>query len=201
MRNFMSISWPTSEQKRLQQVVTVHDQGLQDMTPVWESPDDNQSVAEVIRNRARLSFVRMESPDGKKWAPLSLKYIFRKAGFKIGKGGKKTKLAKGLTFNSIARAEKILDDTGQLRRAATRRGDPGQFVKASPRSMVFTVTRMAGAFNVGAIHQTGGQYTPQRQWFGLRIPDDLRLLRFKIIAYLMHLKGMATAITGSWSYK
>jgi len=160
--------WPIGERRAVRQVLQVYDFGLKDLTPVWDKFIPN------IRRRHSVTFRQMASPFGETWAPLSSAYAAWKAVHFPGK--------------------RILERTGALRRAASTKGAPGQFIKIDPLAFTFAVSRLSGAFDVGRIHQLGGSKMPRRTWLGLKLPDDLIALQAQIKGYLLRLKGKAVAI-------
>jgi phage gpG-like protein len=159
--------WPIGERRAIHQVITVHSLGLKDLREVWDRFIPN------IRRRHSVTFRQMTSPFGEGWAPLSTAYAKWKAKHFPGK--------------------RILERTGELRRAASTKGAPGQFIEMRPMGFTFTVMRFNGFFNVGRIHQQGGKHMPRRTWLGL-MPDDAIALQAQIKAYFNRLKGKAVAI-------
>jgi len=160
--------WPVGEQRAVRQVLQVYSLGLKDLREIWDKFIPN------IRRRHRLTFLTETSPFGEWWAPLSGPYqTWKERHF---------------------RGKRILQRTGALRKAASVKGAPGQFIVMDPLAFTFTVSRMSGTFDVGRIHQTGGSVMPRRTWMGLKTPDDLIALQAQIKGYLLRLKGKAVAI-------
>lgn len=154
--------WPISERTAIRQVLRVHSLGLTDLREVWDRFIPN------IRRRHSVTFRQMASPFGEIWAPLTPRY----AAWKLKHFGDK----------------RILERTGALRRAASEKGAPGQFIEMQPLRFVFGV-------NLGsiypAVHQAGKK---RRTWLGLKVPDDLIALQAQIKAYFLRLQGKVTAI-------
>jgi len=169
--------WPLGERRAVRQVLAVHSLGLKDLTPVWDKFIPN------IRRRERLTFLSGQSPFGETWPALSPQYAAQK-----GRSGGMRKGGIASVFRSI------LVSTGALRKAASVKGAPGQFIQIQPLGFTFAVSRLSGAFDVGRIHQMGGSKMPRRTWLGLKLPDDLIALQAQIEGYLRRLKGKAVAV-------
>lgn len=161
--------WPIGEQRAIRQVLTVNSLGLKDLREIWDTFIPN------LRHSHSVTFLQMTSPFGEAWALLSQEYAKWKAKRFPGK--------------------RILEQTGALRRAASDKGAPGQFIEMRPLGFTFSVSRMRGTFNVATIHQAGGKFMPRRTFVGLKLPGDLIALQGQIKAYFLRLKGKATAIS------
>jgi hypothetical protein len=172
--------WPVGEQRAVRQVLQVYSMGLKDLREVWDKFIPN------IRRRERLTFMSGQSPFGETWPALSPEYAAQK-----GRSGGTRKI-RGGGVASVFRP--ILVRTGALRKAASVKGAPGQFIKIDPLAFTFAVSRLSGAFDVGRIHQTGGSKMPRRTWLGLKLPDDLIALQTQIEGYLLRLKGKIVAV-------
>jgi hypothetical protein len=97
----------------------VNSLGLKDLREVWDRFIPN------IRHRHQYTFQHVASPFGEAWAPLSTKYAQWKAKHFPGK--------------------RVLERTGELRRAASDKGAPGQFIQMDPLAFTFAVSRLSGA--------------------------------------------------------
>lgn len=172
--------WPVGEQRAVRQVLSVYSLGLKDLREVWDKFIPN------IRRRHRLTFLSGVSPFGEAWPALSPKYAVAK-----GRSGGTRKI-RGGGIASVFRP--ILVSTGALRKAASVKGAPGQFIQLDPLAFTFGVSRMSGTFDVGRIHQTGGSKMPRRTWMGLKKQEDLIALQTQIEGYLRRLKGQIVAV-------
>jgi hypothetical protein len=166
--------WPIGEQRAIRQVLSIYSFGLKDLREIWDKFIPN------IRRRESVTFRQAASPFGETWAP------------RKNPGGKIRKRRGG----GIAQAWRpMLVRTGTLKKAATQKGAPGQFIEMQPTWFTFGVDRRsASGFDIGRIHQVGGSKMPRRTWLGLKVPDDLIALRAQTIAYLKKLKGQIVAI-------
>lgn len=105
-----------------------------------------QSGIYMIGQNTR-NFINESTPDGKKWKPLSKATIARR------KKGKKKK-----------RSDKILQDTGILKRSVTA----GKNIEVTKNSMVIEAHRKSGNVDIARVHQLGSRKRkiPARPFLG-----------------------------------
>ena len=166
-----TFEWPTGQRTAIRQTLVEHSLVLDDLRPVW------QRFVAYIRRRHKRTFESQTSPFGQAWPPLSEPYATRK--------------------RAMFGAKPILQATGALMRAASRKGAPGQIIIMEPRAMTYGV---ALGKVYPAVHQrserTRKDGTPiKRTWLGLNTEQDIRVgLRAEIAGYLRERIGKVSAV-------
>lgn len=163
MAEAFTFTWPDTEQTAIRQSLVMTSGALADMRPVWDN------FIPYLRRRHHTTFQRQANPfTGAGWPQLSPAYAeWKEAHFP------------GLP---------ILVLTGRMKRAATRKGAPGQVIDMQPRSMVFGVD-IGRVYPI--VHQTGGIHHPQRSWLGMSLPQDFVALKGYIKKHLAAAQGKA----------
>lgn len=151
------MEWDTGERERVKTFIRVPNEVMANLKPVWKIIIPN------MRQRESVTFRRQQNPiTRKRWPDLEPTYKERKEKMYPGK--------------------RILEATGLLRRAASRKGAPGQVVVMKRNGMVFGV-------ELGVIyplvHQTTGRSrkdgTPiKRVWFGFTAKELALMVKFAI---------------------
>lgn len=152
----MTFSWPAPEQRRVEQTIEVSRAMVTDWRPVFNIVIPN------MRQRLSVAFRRQSDPvTDEAWTPLSPKY----------------KIWKQKNFPG----KRILECTGALRRAATKKGAVGQVVIVETKSMTFGVE--LGIYPL--VHQTTmltrkDGASRRRMWLGFKLKDLALMFEFAI---------------------
>lgn len=144
----IEFSWPAGERKKIVQAIQVPAEIMQDMRPVFKI------VVPNFRQRHSVTFRRMVDPITRKpWAALSEAYAEIKEKKFPGK--------------------RILEATGTLRRAATKKGARGNITEMKKQSLVWGVDGL-GVYPI--VHQATERNRKdgvpiRRGWLGIRSKD------------------------------
>ena len=156
-------TWPLQERRKIRQTIRVLTDGIKDMRPVWKIVIPN------LRAFHSKTFRRQADPfTRKQWTPLSEAYAERKAKLYGGK--------------------RILEASGAMRRAASKKGARGQVIVMTKKGMIFGV-------DLGKVYPLVHQLTSRvrkdgaairRAWFGVPLKDLVFMIDFAIQEVFYH---------------
>ena len=157
MAREVTFEWPYSQRQKVRQVIRIHDDRIKDFRKIWDIVIPN------LRQKHSVTFRQMRDPiSNKPWNPLSKKYAEWKMKNYPGK--------------------RILELTGTMRRAASKKGARGQVAISKKRAMVFGVdlARIYPLYHQLTNRSRKDGVKIRRPWFGITHQDFALSVEFAI---------------------